>query len=301
MSTFRPTTRRLPPERVRAAIAVAAFIAGVLAPPFAAAQEAPPLNVVFSFEVAEISGLFDSPAAAVAAEASISKRLAEIVGSTSAYWPTRPGSTAEYPQLRFKLQPDGSRLFIHVQLVPATAQPPLYDRTIELFLAGELTRRGFPPIDQLPGMIEQKVQAACADGDFQDRLRDKLAAFAPLGDAAHLSGTAPQLVAVLPLRWDRYCSLASSVFSLEYLQNGNRVRIVGKGTGAPAAFTPEQERFKGVMILPKRWITATGEEDVGGHVGELAGLTPRFFRLEHLEPDPAPCIDLGGAPPSVAP
>jgi hypothetical protein len=273
----------LPASVICASIAVAA-----LAPSPASSQEAPPVAVRFSFESPpSVSNLFRTPEQRSAAEADLSRSLAEFFAKRLPYWPAQPGTESQFPQLTLGLDSDHEKWFIPVRLVVGSEQPETYQERVILFGRGELGRLGgFPAISRLPALIQDRVEAHYREAAPLADLVDHLGGCAPLGRSAHLSAAD---IAILPLRWERYCNLASSVFALEYRDpNGDRVILLAKGTGSPAPFTPDRPDFQGLKASLE-------------HEADTASLTPRFFRLEQIEPDPAACIDIGGLPPAVAP
>jgi hypothetical protein len=270
--------------------------------PPAAAQEAPPVNVRFSFSDPNVTGLFPSSAEQSRAETALSGDLARLFERSAAYWPARVAGEDTYPQLRLRLQADGSRWFVLIELLPVVGQPPTYAEQVEVFAPGEVSRLGgFPPIARLPGRIAEKMAAFYSRTGAGAALQAKLGDCAPLGSAAHVTRTATSPVAILPLKWERYCSLASSVFALEYeLQSGRRVVVIGQGLGEPGLFTPDAPQFTGVMVAPKRWVSGGADDDIAAHLSDLGKLKPHFFRLKQLTLDVSACLDLGGATPSVA-
>ena len=187
--------------------------------------------------------------------------------------------------------------------LPVAGQPPTYVEQVEVFAPGEVSRLGgFPPIARLPGRIAEKMAAFYSRAGAGAALQAKLGESAPLGTAADVTSTATSPVAVLPLKWERYCSLASSVFALEYgLQTGGRVIVIGQGLGEKGVFTPATPQFTGVMVAPKRWVSGGADDDIAAHLSDLGKLTPRFFRLKQLTLDVSACLDVAGAAPSVAP
>jgi hypothetical protein len=273
-----------------------------LGAPAVLAQDAPPVNVRFAFSDPAVTGLYVTPQDLAKAESTLSSRIAALFETTVGYWPAKASDGTAYPQLRLRLQRDGSRWFVLVELIPVAGQPPTYAEQAQVYAPGELSAAGgFPPRDRLPDRIEKKLNDFYSSSAARATLQEKLGECAPLGDGAHVMSTENRPVAVLPLRWERYCSLATSVFALEYgLQNGGRVVVIGQGTGEPGLFTPDAPRFAAVMVVPKLWVTGGSEEDIGRHSADFGTLTPRFFRLKKLTTDLSACIDMAGAPPSVA-
>lgn len=266
-----------------------------------AAQDAPPVHVRFAFGDPAVAGLYPTAGALATAEEGLSTGIAGIFDSTLRYWPARAGDGTAFPLLQLQVRRDGSRWLVLVELFPVQGQPATYAQSVELFAPGDIAALGgFPPKDRLPGRIEGKVKEFYTNAVARGALQEKVAEGAPLGAAAHLT-SASRPIAILPLKWERYCGLATSVFALEYaVPGGGRVMVLGQGTGEPGQFTPDAPMFTGVMVLPQRWVKAGIEEDLAPHSAELAGLTPRFFRVKKLNTDPAACIDVEGAPPSIA-
>lgn len=297
-----PTDRHRRRSRTRLVVLALPFLGATLSPPLVAAQDAPPVNVRFTFSDPAVTGLYPTAADLAQAESALSVRLALLFENSITYWPAKAATGPAFPELRLRLQRDGSRWFVLTELLPAPAQPATYTEQIPVYAAGEIsTLGGFPPRDRFPQRVEQKLAEFYAKGGAREALRAKLGECAPLGGAAHVTSTPSGCVAVLPLQWGRYCSLATSTFALEYgLTDGSRVVIIGQGLGQPGLFTPDTPRFDGVMVQPKRWMSGGNDEDIAAHLADFARLTPRFFRLKQLTADPSSCIDVAGAPPSVA-
>ena len=275
------------------------FVCGAVS---SAAQDAPPVHVRFAFGDPAVAGLYPAPPLLAAAEAALSTGIATLFDSALGYWPARAGDGTAFPLLQLQVRRDGSRWLVLVELFPVQGQPATYAERVELFAPGDIAALGgFPPRDRLPGRIESKVKEFYTNAVARGALQEKVAEGAPLGSAAHVTSGPSAPIAILPLKWEKYCGLATSVFALEYtVPGGGRVMVLGQGTGEPGQFTPDAPLFTGVMVLPQRWVKAGIEEDVASHHAELAGLTPRFFRVKKLTTDLAACIDLGGAPPSIA-
>src|SRR5262249_41368401 len=295
-----PACRRLL-EAVRPRVAVVGMLTAVLGATPATAQEAPAVNVQFAFSDPAVTGLYPTAAELAAAAQALSSRLAQLFERSVTYWPTRAGDRAQYPQLLMRLRPDGSRWFVLVELLPVADQPASYSQQVDVYAAGEISALGgFPPRGRLPERIESKLAAFYSNTAAQNELRLKLADGAPLGAAAYVASTTGSCVAVLPLSWKRYCSLATSVFALEYgRSDGSRVVVLGQGVGEPRMFPPDAPQFLGLTVQPKRWLTGGSEDDIAAHLADLGSLTPRFFRLKQLTTDLSACMDVAGMPPAV--
>lgn len=300
---YRLAFHRPRPSQARLKTLALGLLAALLTTaPSAVAQDAPPVNVRFTFSDPLVSGLYPTAAELATAEHALSSVLAGLVEKSVTYWPGNAAAETAYPQLRLRLQRDGTRWFVMVELLPVAGQPATYTEQVEVYGAGEIsTMGGFPPRNRIPDRIEKKLTAFYSNAATSEALRVKLGEGAPLGGVAHLTSAQPR-VAILPLKWDRYCSLALSTFALEYVQtDGSRVVVIGEGLGERASFTPEMPRFEGVKIQPKRWKSGGSDDEFASHLADLSTLTPRFFRLMHLTTDLSACVDVAGAPLSVAP
>jgi hypothetical protein len=275
-------------------------VAGALLASFAAAQEAPPVGVRFSYADATVIGLYPGANERAAAEADVTSRLAAFFEENLAYWPVR-ATDGLFPRLDVHLRKDGSRRYVLVELLPVNGQPATYAEQVTVYEAGDISGMGgLPPRDRIPGRIVDKI-AEFYRTAAHDALRDRLVEGAPLGAAAHVVSSTTGCVAVLPLKWERYCSLATSNFSLEYERaDQSRVTVFGAGLGQPAEFTLAVPQFTGLKIRPRKWVSDQGEEDVSQHLGDFGQLRPRLFRLKQLNADPSTCLSVAGAPPSVA-
>jgi hypothetical protein len=259
----------------------------------AAAQAPLPVYVSFEFHEPSIAGKL-SDAARESRQKEMSVRLAAKLFSRYPFWSFQNGGATDYPRLNLWLEKHSQDEWqMHLNLVIQQALPEVSGWQVQLYPPGEIARRGFPSTAQLLDEIGKKFEDYLGSQSSNDIL-EKLELGAPLSmDIAPLPVSAQssqRALAVLPLQWDKFCSLSSSEFTITVRLTDGRASINSKATGEAADYKPDNPQFQGLQIEHIEWIPQTGlPERISGHLQQLGQLTHAVVRIKRFTLDPTSC------------
>ena len=255
-------------------------------------QEALPVYVSFEFQIPAVSNLY-SPARLKELENQISRSLAESCAAKLPFWTFQVGAANQYPKLGVSLNAHADWSIQMALWKDAGQSEPDKPWAATLFTAGEIARRGYPAAERWPAVIKQAFEERMLDQ--RDQLLAVFRNSLPLGNlvvpavAAPSSAAGPR--ALLPLRWDRYGTLALSTFRIDYTLVGQgRVKIQSKGIGLPLLYNAPAP-FCGIVVQHVKYVVPGQSEDISKHLAVIAQLRPVAFYLQEFE-DPGelpPC------------
>jgi len=257
------------------------------------AQTSLPVYVSFEFQEPSIAGKL-SDIARESRQKEMSARLATKLLSRYPFWSFQNGRATDYPRLNLRLEKHSKDEWqMQLNLVVQQALPEVSRWQIQLYPPGEIASRGFPSTAQLLNEIGKKFDEYLGTQSSNDVL-EKLELGAPLSlDIAPLplSKQPPQrALAVLPLQWDKFCSLSSSEFTITARLTSGRASINSKATGEAADYKPDNPQFQGLQIEHIEWIPQTGvPEGVASHLQQLGQLTQVVVRIKRFTLDPTSC------------
>ena len=276
--------------------------------PSACGQQLLPVFVSFEFSEPEVT--FRLKAESLAnKQQEMSDRLAASLLSPFPYWNFQRGGPNDYPRMQLKLEKHGDEWHVAVVLLPQQGLPKAGEWRFLLYPEGEIGRRGVPGIPVLMNDIEKAVQNFLADEAISQQVLEKLSEAVPLGkDLAQIQPAPtqqpPRAFAVLPLRWEISCKLASSEFLVTASQQGaGRVTLHSVGSGESAMYKPDDPQFPGLLIEHVELILPTGSAvPISQSVSVLPALRPLLVRLKKYKVELLACQGAPGQSPApVAP
>ena len=284
-----------------AVLALAAWLAGRES---ISGQASQAIHVSFRFKALEFAQALPSSERAVA-EAAIAERSATHLLEKVPYW-SFSSSAEDPPLLIIWLQKGHPDWEIRMSLRTAAGERGPWKA--KLFAPGDLEALGGLPS---PSRWPDTILAAFRDGLMTEHSPEVLATLEeliPLGRQVVPLGPQPpanpdQARAILPLKWEKYCSFAASEFRIVYQwTGGGEVVLHSSGISMPFDYTPDQPAFRGMVVIHQFWESANQSVPIAERLPRLSELQPLAFYLVKPIYRSTPCDQPGpNAAATVAP